>query len=154
MQYVTIFKHELYQILFELFFMIFNCFSMYFSLIFLMEKSFGLLFILLSIVSAREYSLWCPILTDWTRTFSVERSKRRYPWRKKWTEKCLFPTRVALFPFIDNMIKVLSRIGILIWRVNKYVSRQVKGNNWRNESTIGIFTNLKPSRIVLLCWNH
>ena len=36
----------------------------------------------------------------------------------------------------DNRIKVLLPICTLIWSVNKYVSRQGKGINRRNESTI------------------
>ena len=40
------------------------------------------------------------------------------------------------FSFIDNMIKVLFPIFTLIWRVNNYVSRQGKGINRRNKSTI------------------
>ena len=40
------------------------------------------------------------------------------------------------FPFIHNMIKVLFPVCTSIWRVNNYVSRQGKGINGRNESTI------------------
>ena len=40
------------------------------------------------------------------------------------------------FSMIGNMIKVLYLICTLIWRVNNYVSSQVKGINRRNESTI------------------
>ena len=38
------------------------------------------------------------------------------------------------FSFINNMVKVLFPICTLIWRVNKYDSRQGKGINRRNES--------------------
>ena len=41
-------------------------------------------------------------------------------------EECLFPARVGIFSFVINMIKVLFPICTLIWRVNKYVSRQGK----------------------------
>ena len=37
-----------------------------------------------------------------------------------------FPPESASFPLIKNMIKVLFPICTLIWRVNSYVSRQVK----------------------------
>ena len=74
-------------------------------------------------------------LADWKRTFSVERWKRRGPRRTIWTERCLFPTSFSIF-FIDNMIKVLFSICTLNWPVNNYVSRQGKGINRRNESTI------------------
>ena len=40
--------------------------------------------------------------------------------------KCLFPARVGIFSFVNNMIKVLFPICTLIWRVNNYVSRQGK----------------------------
>ena len=40
------------------------------------------------------------------------------------------------FSFIDNMIKVLLPFFTLTWRVNNYVSRQGKGINKRNVSTI------------------
>ena len=39
---------------------------------------------------------------------------------------CLFPARVGIFSFVNNMIKVLFSICTLIWRVNNYVSRQGK----------------------------
>ena len=39
---------------------------------------------------------------------------------------CLFPARVGISPMINNMIEVLFPICTLIWRVNKYVSRQGK----------------------------
>ena len=42
------------------------------------------------------------------------------------------------FSLIDNMIKVLFPIRILKWRVNNYVSRQGKGKDRRNKSTINI----------------
>ena len=40
--------------------------------------------------------------------------------------KSLFPARVGIFSFVNNMIKVLFPICTLIWRVNNYVSRQGK----------------------------
>ena len=43
------------------------------------------------------------------------------------------------FPFIDNKIKILLPFSTLNWRVNIYVSRQGKGINRRNESTITMF---------------
>ena len=45
-----------------------------------------------------------------------------------------FPPKSAFFPFVDNMIEVLFPFFTLMWRVNKYVSRQGKGINSRNES--------------------
>ena len=48
------------------------------------------------------------------------------PWKKKWTEGCLFPARVGIFSFINKIIKVLFPICTLIWRVNNYVYRQGK----------------------------
>ena len=40
------------------------------------------------------------------------------------------------FSFKHNMIKVIFPFLTLNWRVNNYVSRQGKGINRRNESTI------------------
>ena len=40
------------------------------------------------------------------------------------------------FSFINNMNKVFFPICTLNWRVNNYASRQGKGINRRNESTI------------------
>ena len=40
--------------------------------------------------------------------------------------KCLFSARVGISPLINNLIEVLFPICTLIWRVNKYVSRQGK----------------------------
>ena len=40
------------------------------------------------------------------------------------------------FSFVDNMIEVLFPIYTMNWRVNTYVSRQGKGLNKRNESTV------------------
>ena len=85
-------------------------------------NSFDLLF--MSLFEAREQPLWSPFPADRTCNFSVERWKKRGPWRTKWTENCLFPARVGIFPFINNMIKVLFPNYTLIWRVNSYVSHQ------------------------------
>ena len=41
-------------------------------------------------------------------------------------EECLFPARVGIFSFVNNMIQVLFPICTLIWRVNNYISRQGK----------------------------
>ena len=43
--------------------------------------------------------------------------------------------RTRHFPFIDNMIKVVSSICKWNWSVNNYVSLRGKGINRRNEST-------------------
>ena len=57
-------------------------------------------------------------------------------------ERCLFPDRVGISVFIVNMIKILFLICTLTWRVNNYFSRQGKGINNRNESTIIIMTTV------------
>ena len=61
------------------------------------SKTFDFLFILVFIVTAREQAPWCPFLTDYARTFSVEKWKRRSLWGRKWMERCLFPARVGIF---------------------------------------------------------
>ena len=48
----------------------------------------------------------------------------------------LFSRQSRHFSFTDKMVKVLFSISTLSWRVNNYVSRQGKGSNRRNESTI------------------
>ena len=48
---------------------------------------------------------------------------------------CLFPARVSILTLMLWFIKVLFRISFLSWRVNTYVSRQIKGIKKRNEST-------------------
>ena len=55
--------------------------------------------------------------------------------RNGWRGVC-FPPMSEYFPFVDNMSKVFFPLCTLIWRVIKYVSRQGKGINMRNESTI------------------
>ena len=50
--------------------------------------------------------------------------------------KVFFSRQSRHFPFVGNMIKVLSSICTLTWRENNYLSRQGKGLNRRNESTI------------------
>ena len=57
------------------------------------------------------------------------------PIRERMDEKCLFPARVGIFPFLVDMFELLFSISTLTWRVNNYVSRQEKGINRRNEST-------------------
>ena len=56
-------------------------------------------------------------------------------------ESCFFPARVGIFPFVVNITKVFFPIFTSTWRVIKYVSRQGKNINRRNEST-NIMTNM------------
>ena len=72
---------------------------LYYGIYSLYGNTFDLLFMFLFIVSAREKPLWCPFPTDRTVLYSVKRWKGRGPWGKKWTEGCLFPARVGIFPF-------------------------------------------------------
>ena len=102
-------------------------FQLYYSIYSLYGNTFDLLFMFLFIMSPLEEPLWYPFPTDRTVIFSVERWKRRGPWGKKWTERCLFSRQSRhLFPLINNMIKVFFPICTLIWRVNNCVSRQGK----------------------------
>ena len=59
-------------------------------------ETFDLLHELIFIVSAREYALRCPLLTDWVRKFSVERWRRRSLWEKDWLEG-VFPRQSRIF---------------------------------------------------------
>ena len=96
---------------------------------------FDILFIFL-FMSAWEWALWCPFLTDWARNFSVGRWKRRSLWGKKWAKRCFFPPELASIVFLVNMVKVLFPNCTLTWRVNNYASRQGKGINRKYESII------------------
>ena len=70
---------------------------------------------------------------------------------KKETDGEVFNSRQSWnFSFIDNMMKVLFPICTLTWRVNSYVSPQVKGINRRNESTIITIWNCS---FLVICWN-
>ena len=55
---------------------------------------------------------------------------------KKEMDGEVFISRQSRQFFIDNTIKVLPPICTLNWRVNNFVSRQGKGINRRNESTM------------------
>ena len=64
-------------------------------------------------------------------------------------EECLFPARVGIFSFVNNMIKVLFPICTLIWRVNNYVSRQGKVQIGEIKVQLLLY-KLLPSRTVQL----
>ena len=53
-------------------------------------------------------------------------------------ERCLFPARVGIFSFLNNMIEILLPICALAGRLNIYVSRQGKGLNRKNGSIVNI----------------
>ena len=62
--------------------------------------------------------------------------------------------------FIGNMTEVFSPLCTLIWPVNNYVSRQDRGINRRNESTIDIIkivgygTVLIFSETLTVCFDY
>ena len=62
--------------------------------------------------------------------------EKTQPIRERMEGKVFFPPESAIFVFLVNMIKVLFSICTLTWPVNNYVSRQGKGKNRRNESSI------------------
>ena len=64
-------------------------------------------------------------------------------------EECLFPASVGILSFVNNMIKVLFPICTLIWRVNKYVSRQGKVQIGEMKVQLLLY-KLLPSRTVQL----
>ena len=49
--------------------------------------------------SARDWTLWCPSLTDWDRPFSVERWKGRVLWGKRWLEELFISRQCRHFYF-------------------------------------------------------
>ena len=92
-------------------------------------------------MSAREWTLWCPFLLDWTRPFSVEKWKRRVLWGKRWMKK-LFIARQSRHCDFDFVIyQELLPTCTLIWPVNIYISRQGKCITGELKYKIRIFCN-------------
>ena len=121
-------------------------FDDYFSLIYLILVHF-------SIFSSYGKSFWSFVnvivfcvgagistlmsISDWFRTvyFPSKDGKDAVCKGKKWTERCLFPNRVGMFPLYLLWQKYFSLVCFLTWRANNYVSRQGKSKNRRNENT-------------------
>ena len=78
-------------------------------------------------------------LSDGLDPYFVRRKMERTQSMKEEMDGEVFIYRQSWhFSFIDNMIKVIFPIYTFNWRVNNYVSRQGKGINRRNGSTIFI----------------
>ena len=86
-------------------------------------------------LSAREWTLWCPSLTDWDRPFSVERWKRRVLWWKRWMEE-LFIYRQSqnFWLWCDNVCSTFPYLYLDL-ECKKLCFPPRNGINRRNEST-------------------
>ena len=62
-----------------------------------MENLFEYLFKLLLIVLAREESLWCPFLTDWTRTFFCRKMGKTRSMKEKLDWEVFISARGGIF---------------------------------------------------------
>ena len=122
--------------IYKLYFLYFKLFvPMYFSIFLLWKFLSSFVYVIIYCVGT-EIATLMSVSNGLDPYLSVERWKRRGPWRKKWTEECLFPAKVGIFSFVNTMIKVLFPICTSIWRVNNYVSPPRKDLNRRNESTM------------------
>ena len=54
---------------------------------------------------------------------------------EKMNDKVFFPAKGGIFCLINNIIEVLFPTCTLTWRMNNYVSHQVRGVNKKNEIT-------------------
>ena len=88
-------------------------------------------------MSSREKALWCSVLTDWARIFSVENGKNTAYGGRKGQQGVYFSPELVFLPKV-NMFKVFFPFCTLTWRVNNYVSHEGTGINGRNESTKNI----------------
>ena len=70
--------------------------------------------------------------------FYCRKMKKTWSMKEEMDGEVFISHQSRHFSFIDKMMKVLFHTCTLIWRVNNYVSRQGKGINRRNESTIFI----------------
>ena len=110
-------------------------FHLYCSIFSSYGNTFDLLLMFSFFMSAQEIPLWCPFPTDRTVLFPVERWKRRGPWGKKWTERCLFPARVGIFPFDKNYDSSTFPYLCLDLACKQLCFPPSKSINRRNEST-------------------
>ena len=62
--------------------------------------------------------------------------EKTWPMREEMNGKVSTSCQGWHFLFIVNMIKVLLTTAALTWRVNNYLSRQAKGENGKNDSTV------------------
>ena len=93
-------------------------------------------FVLVFIVSAREYALWCPFLADQARIFFHRMMEKTLSMKEEMDWKVFISRQSRHFSFLYNLIKVVFLFCTLNWRVNNYASRQRKSINRRNENTI------------------
>ena len=91
-------------------------------------------------------------ISDGPHPYFFCRKKEMTRSMKEETDGDVFISRQSRhFPFMDDMIKVLFPICTLSWRVNNYVSRQGKGINRRNKSTL-IIIQICNLLVLYLLW--
>ena len=67
---------------------------------------------------------------------SMEKTEKTRSLKKEMDGEVFISRQSRHFLFINNMIKVFCPVCTSNWRVSNYISRQAKGINRRNESTI------------------
>ena len=126
MQYVTTYKHELFQHIYGFYFMYsINFFPMHFNY-FLLWKT-CLIFVCHCLLYRRGndhfdvlFRRIGPVL------FPSKDGKVAVREARNGRKVVYLPPESSSFPLINNMIQVLFPIFTLIWRVNNHVSRQGK----------------------------
>ena len=74
--------------------------------IFQLWNTFNVLFLILYVMSAREWALWFPLLTDQARTFLGRKTEWRWPLRKELDGKVFACRQSRHFSFVENMVEV------------------------------------------------
>ena len=101
-----------------------------------MENLFDLLFMLFLYCVGAGITILMSISDGLDPYFFRRKMEKTPPMKEKMDGEVFISRQSRHFSFIDNMIKVIFPICTLNWRVNNYASRQEKGINRRNETTI------------------
>ena len=136
MQYVNTCQHELYQSFSCILFYVSYLYLVHFSVISFYGYLFDLfLYVVIFCVGAGIIILM--YISDQSGRKCFRRKMEKTRFMKEEMDGEMFISRQSRhFFFIGNMIKVLFPNCTLNWRVNNYVSRQIKSINSRNESTV------------------
>ena len=128
-------KHELYPSYICTLFFVFHLFSVHFLLFSYRKPVWSFVYVNFYYVGAGITILMS--VSDGSDPYFLLWKMEKTLSMKEEMEGEVFISRQSWhFSFIDNMIKVLFSIFTFNWRVNTYVSRQGKGINRRNKSTI------------------
>ena len=135
MQYVTTCKHELYPIFYVLYFMYFSTFRVFLLISSDGKPIWSFVYVIIYCIGA-GITTWMSI-SDGLDPYFFRQKMGKTRFMKEQMEGKVFISRQSRhFSFINIMIEVLFPICTLNWRVGNCVSRQGKGINRRNESTI------------------